>query len=80
MRDDHIPLAFVAVKNRLKEAGLSHREQEVAYLICKGLKNSEVADKLCISTYTVENHLRSIFAKFGVNRRTSLIPKMIGFD
>jgi DNA-binding CsgD family transcriptional regulator len=56
----------------LTRHGLSRREYEVAFLVAKGLKSAQVAEKLFISEYTVDNHLRSIYRKLGVNNRTSL--------
>lgn len=53
--------------------GLSEREAEVAQLLERGLTNREIAGVLSISVMTVQNHLRSIFRKAGVQNRTSLI-------
>lgn len=54
------------------EEQLSAREFEVAEAVSRGLSNKEVAASLEISVRTVENHLRSIFAKLGVTSRTRL--------
>ena len=42
---------------------LSKREIEVLELICKGLSNDEIADKLFISKETVKGHRKNILAK-----------------
>ena len=42
---------------------LSPRETEVAILLCKGLRNKEVADALCISVTTAISHRKSIMEK-----------------
>jgi DNA-binding NarL/FixJ family response regulator len=50
----------------LREAyakSLSHREVDVLKLICDGLSSSQIADILCISNRTVENHRRNLFEK-----------------
>lgn len=52
--------------------GLSPRETQVAEAVAGGFSNKRVADRLGISVRTVENHLRSIFAKCGVRTRTQL--------
>lgn len=57
--------------------GLTKRETEVTSLLSKGLTNKGIAEKLFISEYTVENHLRSIYRKMGVKNRTSLVHKLI---
>ena len=54
-----------------KKFRLSQREFDVVSLLAKGLTNKEIGEKLFISEYTVENHLRSIYRKMDVNNRTS---------
>jgi DNA-binding NarL/FixJ family response regulator len=55
---------------------LSSREIEVAEAVALGLSNKQVAASLGISVRTVENHLRSIFAKLGVATRTRLVADL----
>ena len=62
---------------RLSKLGLTRRELEIACLLVRGLKNAEMASKLYISEYTVENHLKSIYEKLGVRNRTSLVYRLI---
>ncbi|MGI5845018.1 MAG: response regulator [Candidatus Xenobium sp.] len=49
---------------------LSPRETEILQKVVDGLSNKEIADRLCISKYTVGNHINNIFRKLGVNDRT----------
>ncbi len=56
--------------------GLTRREMEIANLIYAGLKNAEISEKLFISEHTVENHLKSIYQKLGINSRTRLIHRL----
>lgn len=56
---------------------LSQREIEVVSLLAKGLTNKEIGEKLFISEYTVENHLRSIYRKMDVNNRTSVTHRLL---
>lgn len=46
---------------------LSGRELEVLNWIAKGLKNSAIAEVLCLEPKTVERHINSIFSKLGLN-------------
>jgi DNA-binding NarL/FixJ family response regulator len=39
-------------------------------LLCEGLRNSEIAARLCRSVRTVDHHLAAAFAKLGVATRT----------
>jgi len=72
------PEDFILSLNRLLgELGLTPREREVVYLVCQGLKNAAISDKLFISRYTVENHLKSVYEKLGIHNRTSLIHRLI---
>lgn len=53
-------------------AALSRREDQVAELLAWGASKKEVADKLFISTRTVENTARNIYAKLGIQKATEL--------
>ncbi len=50
---------------------LTRREQEILQLIALGHKNREIADQLFISRETVRWHMRSLYAKIGVQDRLS---------
>jgi len=52
---------------------ITRREKEVLMLIAKGLTNKEIADKLFISTTTVDTHRKNLLAKFQVKNTASLI-------
>jgi len=51
---------------------LTPREQAIARLVCKGMKNKEIAEVLSITAGTVKVHLMHIFEKAGVNDRFEL--------
>jgi len=52
---------------------ISEREMTVLKLMCKQLSNTEIADKLFISTRTVEGHRNSLYLKTGVKNMAGLI-------
>jgi DNA-binding NarL/FixJ family response regulator len=52
---------------------LSRREREVIALVAQGLNNKEIGERICVSPFTVKNHLRSIFAKLRVYGRVKLV-------
>ncbi len=51
--------------------GLTEREVEVLRLVSEGLTNAQVANRLVVSPYTVNMHLRSIYSKLGVPSRSA---------
>jgi DNA-binding NarL/FixJ family response regulator len=51
---------------------LTRREVEIIALICDGLTNHQIANRLFISETTVRHHLTSIFAKLDVGDRLKL--------
>jgi DNA-binding NarL/FixJ family response regulator len=51
---------------------LTSREREVAMLAAQGLTSAEIAQRLVLSTRTVENHLQRGYAKLGVANRSEL--------
>ncbi|WP_379162682.1 AAA family ATPase [Paenibacillus sp. sgz5001063] len=57
----------------LMEEPLTDRELEVLSLLAAGLSNKEIADQLIIAIGTVKVHVKNIFAKLKVNRRTKAI-------
>lgn len=54
---------------------LSERELEILILIAAGMKNKEIAEQLFISLNTVLYHIKNIYSKLGVNKRTLAIIK-----
>ena len=52
--------------------GLTGREQEVIRGVFAGYSTKEISARLRISTYTVQDHLKSIFGKVGVTSRGEL--------
>ena len=64
---------FTAV-SFLQDAGLDWLIRQIGQLDpAAGLRNKEIAQKLCISEETVKSHIRSIFSKTNINRRSHLV-------
>jgi DNA-binding CsgD family transcriptional regulator len=53
-------------------AALTPREREIVRHVVTGQPNKEIARRLDVSPWTVKNHLRAIFEKTGVRKRTAL--------
>lgn len=52
-----------------EQFGLTDREEEIFHLLTKRLSDKEIADKLFISSRTVNHHVGNILAKLEVNSR-----------
>jgi PAS domain S-box-containing protein len=54
-------------------ASLTLREREVLELICGGLSDHDIAEKLGLSRNTIRNHVATLYGKIDVHRRTAAI-------
>ena len=52
---------------------LTRREKEVLAFIANGLTSQDIADRLFLSSLTIETHRRNLLTKLGVNNTASLI-------
>jgi sigma-54 dependent transcriptional regulator, acetoin dehydrogenase operon transcriptional activator AcoR len=53
-------------------AELTNTEHNVAEFVIEGFTNRQIAERMFVSPYTVDYHLRSIFRKLGVSSRVEL--------
>ncbi|MFI8261923.1 MULTISPECIES: response regulator [unclassified Streptomyces] len=58
---------------RMPAQALTKRELEVLQLVADGLSNQQISKKLFLSQATVKSHLVHIYAKLGVDSRTSAV-------
>ncbi len=68
-----------AVAHNLERFALSPRECDVVMLVLYGYSNRRIADQLFLTEYTVEDHLKRVFAKLAVKSRTALAAKILGW-
>jgi DNA-binding CsgD family transcriptional regulator len=64
------------IERLVQRQNLSRRQAQVALNCAEGLSNAEIGARLSIRQETVKFHLRNIFVKFGVKRRTELIAHL----
>lgn len=65
----HLPISYQEKYN------LTPREAEILNYVLKGISNKGIAKELSLSENTVKTHLKNIFSKLGIKKRTELIAK-----
>jgi predicted ATPase/DNA-binding SARP family transcriptional activator/DNA-binding CsgD family transcriptional regulator len=55
-----------------ESALLTHREEEIARLVARGLTNRQIASELSISEHTVASHVARILKKLGLGSRSQI--------
>ncbi|MEU8619501.1 LuxR C-terminal-related transcriptional regulator [Streptomyces sp. NPDC048623] len=58
--------------------GLSERERELLALLAEGADSHALAGALFLSEHTVQDHLKSVFAKTGTHSRRALLARALG--
>jgi DNA-binding NarL/FixJ family response regulator len=56
---------------------ITKRESEILKLIADGLTNQEIADQLCISTFTVDSHRKNLLLKFNAKNTATLVKIVV---
>ena len=57
---------------------LSAREREVVEELSRGAATVEIASRLFVSPYTIQDHLKAVFEKTGVRSRRALLARATG--
>ena len=76
----HRPLALGPTEEAegwWRDSGLSKREVDVAVGAGRGLSNREIADRMAISTRTVDFHMRNVLRKLGMTSRRDVRERWI---
>ena len=70
------PKSFQGILNgqngKMSENRLTERENEIIGLICNGLTSAAIAEKLFLSSRTVETHRKNIYRKLNVHTNVEL--------
>jgi DNA-binding CsgD family transcriptional regulator len=62
----------------VRSAGLTGRESELLGHLAAGRDTQEVAERMFLSPHTVQDHLKSMFAKTGTRSRRTLLSHALG--
>jgi DNA-binding NarL/FixJ family response regulator len=54
---------------------LTARELEVLNLLAEGLRNVDIAERLVVSSKTVDHHVSAILSKLGAPNRVAAVEK-----
>lgn len=83
MSGDHNQVCYTVSFERAQQEDIFHllaegydfsvREKQVVERVMKGESTKQIAIYLNMSTYTVQDHLKSIFAKVGIGSRNELV-------
>lgn len=65
------------IRHVVGRGDLTRREALVSLFCAQGLSNAQIGERLGIGEQTVKSHLRQVFNKFGVRRRTELVSYLL---
>jgi DNA-binding NarL/FixJ family response regulator len=68
---------FAQYSQPKQEYNLTTREKEILQLLVDGMSKKHVADHLSISFFTVDTHLKNIYAKLHVHSQIDVIAKTL---
>ena len=68
-------LASLALDTSEEIPPITKREKEVLLLLSKGLSSNEIADKIFVTSQTVDSHRKNLLSKFSVNKTVTLLQK-----
>jgi DNA-binding CsgD family transcriptional regulator len=81
-RDIAVSIETTAPRDRVslfaRACGLSSREAELLDHLAAGASTRDIAGLMFLSEHTVQDHLKSIFAKTGVRTRRTLLARVLG--
>lgn len=66
-----------AIERIINRYDLSRREAQVALCCAEGLTNAQIGERLYVSEETAKCHLRHVFVKMNLRRRTELISRLL---
>lgn len=67
------PIQALQEASNTNVEALTLREKEILTWVSHGLSNREIADQLFLSRYTVESHIKHIYRKLAVSKRTKAV-------
>jgi len=72
-----VPRGTDRAHRKVRFAGLTDREHEVATWVAQGLSNPQIARRLSLSSRTVDKHVEHVMAKLGASSRTQVVAWVV---
>jgi len=69
--------AFAALNSPSHDYNLTEREREILLQMINGLTKKEIGKKLSLSHHTIDTHVRKIYERLHVNKRSSAVAKAL---
>jgi DNA-binding NarL/FixJ family response regulator len=69
--------AFAASNSPTPDYDLTAREREILLQLINGLTKKEIGEKLSLSHHTIDTHVRKIYDRLHVNKRSSAVAKAV---
>lgn len=69
--------AFAALNIPSPDYDLTNREREILLQMINGLTKKEIGIKLSLSHHTIDTHIRKIYERLHVNKRSSAVAKAL---
>jgi DNA-binding NarL/FixJ family response regulator len=69
--------AFAALNAPSPDYDLTNREREILLQMINGLTKKEIGEKLSLSHHTIDTHVRKIYDRLHVNKRSSAVAKAL---
>ncbi len=69
--------SFAALNSPSPDYNLTNREREILLQMINGLTKKEIGKKLSLSHHTIDTHVRKIYERLHVNKRSSAVAKAL---
>ncbi len=79
LKEALVQAMFQPGQKKTENIRLTAREQEILEMICAGLTNMDIGQKLFLSHRTIENYRISLYQKFNVNNTAQLVKMAVQY-
>jgi DNA-binding CsgD family transcriptional regulator len=68
--------AELRIRLRLEPFNLTKKETEITVFLVEGMKRDEILDRCDITNNTLKTHIRRIYQKLGVGKRSEIASRL----